>query len=735
MSDLSSLFSATEQRYRLPPGILAATARVESSDNPAAVSPQGAVGLMQLLPSTAQGLGVDPRNIVQAVDGAGRLWAQNLKASGGDIDRAAMMYHGGNDPRNWGPKTQAYPGKLAAALGPAPAAQPEGGDPIEAALSGHPVQASAPTPQSAPADPNDPIESALAGGGQDRQAEIAAAQAQASKQLAAGDEKGAIATLAAHNLQMAPGELDAYHAGKRSSGFNYAGAQQPQPEQINVTPQTNQALGFLEGLAKPIDNAAVWLEHGANAIGIGQPISELGADLGLAPSAEAANATHQAYFKGQEAQGQTPGAIGKFAGELAGTLPAAIATKNPWIAGGISGALTTDKPNDLGTVLTDAGLGAVGGKVGDAVIGGIAGAVAPKIKATVQALHDLGVTMTPGQIVGGAVRRIEDAVTSIPLLGDVVKNAQRRSVLSLNTGVINDRVLAPIGAKLPDGMVGREAVNKADELVSNEYDKLLPKLSLQADQQFVQNSAQILQRIRELPPERAQQVENIIKGSLLAKFDPAGRMSGTTFQSGDEKLGQLARQYGSSPDPEQRAMGGIFRDVQGEFRDLLERSNPQYAGQLRPIRQAFANLVRVEGAAGSAGARGGVFTPSQLAGAVRRFDTSARKKAYATGKALMQDVSDAANEVLPQSLPDSGTPYRTLLAYALGAGAGATAKVAAPAAIPVALYTRAGQKAFQAAALAPRGPAAKALARGLSKLKAPATVGGGYLAAEAANGR
>jgi soluble lytic murein transglycosylase-like protein len=110
MSGFDPIFSATEQKYNLPPGILKATAQVETHFNPKAVSPQGAEGLMQLLPSTAQGLGVDPYDVPHAIDGAGRLWAQNLKASGGDIDRAAMMYHGGNDTRQWGPKTHAYPG-------------------------------------------------------------------------------------------------------------------------------------------------------------------------------------------------------------------------------------------------------------------------------------------------------------------------------------------------------------------------------------------------------------------------------------------------------------------------------------------------------------------------------------------------------------------------------------------------------------------------------------------------
>jgi hypothetical protein len=180
-------------KYNLPPGILKATAQVESHFNPKAVSPQGAEGLMQVMPATAASLGVDPHDVPQAIDGAGRLWAQNLKASNGDIDRAAMMYHGGPDTHQWGPKTHAYPAKLAAALGPQP--QQEGGDPIEAALSGQPTPA--PSSQAAPqasSDPTDPIESALSGSGQDRTAEIASAQAQASKLMASGDEKGAIAT-------------------------------------------------------------------------------------------------------------------------------------------------------------------------------------------------------------------------------------------------------------------------------------------------------------------------------------------------------------------------------------------------------------------------------------------------------------------------------------------------------------------------------------------------------------
>jgi hypothetical protein len=56
-----------------------------------------------------------------------------------------------------------------------------------------------------------------------RKAEIAAAQKEATRLLAAGDEKGAIAHLAQHGLAVKPGEMDAYHSGQRTLGFTHNG--------------------------------------------------------------------------------------------------------------------------------------------------------------------------------------------------------------------------------------------------------------------------------------------------------------------------------------------------------------------------------------------------------------------------------------------------------------------------------------------------------------------------------
>ena len=90
----AGLFRAAEARNGLPAGLLNAIAKHESSYNPNAVSPAGARGLMQIMPATARELGVDPSDPVQAIDGAARLLASNLRQFK-SIDLAVAAYNAG----------------------------------------------------------------------------------------------------------------------------------------------------------------------------------------------------------------------------------------------------------------------------------------------------------------------------------------------------------------------------------------------------------------------------------------------------------------------------------------------------------------------------------------------------------------------------------------------------------------------------------------------------------------
>lgn len=94
VGQFAGIFAQNEARYQLPTGLLAAVAETESGGNTAAVSPAGAQGLMQLMPSTAQGLGVDPWNPGQAVQGAAQLLSGYLHRFG-SVPLALAAYNAG----------------------------------------------------------------------------------------------------------------------------------------------------------------------------------------------------------------------------------------------------------------------------------------------------------------------------------------------------------------------------------------------------------------------------------------------------------------------------------------------------------------------------------------------------------------------------------------------------------------------------------------------------------------
>jgi hypothetical protein len=89
------LTAKLEDMYKLPTGLLAAVAKVESNNDPEAVSPKGAQGLMQLMPQTAKMLEVDPTNPVEALHGGAKYLAM-LQHRFGDLPTALAAW-------NWGP--------------------------------------------------------------------------------------------------------------------------------------------------------------------------------------------------------------------------------------------------------------------------------------------------------------------------------------------------------------------------------------------------------------------------------------------------------------------------------------------------------------------------------------------------------------------------------------------------------------------------------------------------------
>ena len=99
--NLEEYFKEASETYGVDINLLKAIARQESNFNPSRLEPEtvshkGAIGLMQLMPSTAKGLGVtNAYDAQQNIMGGAKLMAQNLKKYNGDVSLALAAYNAG----------------------------------------------------------------------------------------------------------------------------------------------------------------------------------------------------------------------------------------------------------------------------------------------------------------------------------------------------------------------------------------------------------------------------------------------------------------------------------------------------------------------------------------------------------------------------------------------------------------------------------------------------------------
>ena len=128
-SESEPLVAKAATQYKLNPDLLKAVIRQESAFYPCAVSDKGAMGLMQLMPATAEALKTsDPFDPAQNIDSGARYLKQMLARFKGDLKLALAAYNAGPEKVEGAklavpdiPETREYVEQVVKSLNGAPA--------------------------------------------------------------------------------------------------------------------------------------------------------------------------------------------------------------------------------------------------------------------------------------------------------------------------------------------------------------------------------------------------------------------------------------------------------------------------------------------------------------------------------------------------------------------------------------------------------------------------------------
>lgn len=388
-----------------------------------------------------------------------------------------------------------------------------------------------------------------------------------------------------------------------------------------------------------------------------------------------------------------------------------------------------------------AGVGLVGGVVGQKAAGALGRILSPQVSAQEAAVRGVGVTPTIGESLGGTVRKVEDFIAGVPGLGEFVKDAKLRAIDQWNKGTINKALSnLPDDIKIPKEIFGGEAVAFANQAVSKAYDDLYSKMTYTLGKE-TNNKLASLTQSKTLTPDQQGIVQKALDSFLFSKLDtplagsslmnaPAklSSVDGPTMKAIESDLksyayGLLKKTQGQTADDIKA--GEALLDVVGTLKKDFYRQNANKVNvkDLLKLDKAYSEMSVITDA--SARAEAGLFTPTQLMQASKANARKVSTRAFGEGRAVLQKDAQAAKEIIGDGKAGLVSRIGGLGAAGVGiaAGLGPTAAVIGTTA---GVYSKTGQKLIDKL-ISERPELARQLGEGLFNQRALGAVGGGAI--------
>jgi len=371
--------------------------------------------------------------------------------------------------------------------------------------------------------------------------------------------------------------------------------------------------------------------------------SEIAASL-LTPAGAAKVAT-QLGLKG----------VAKLAAIKASQAPAKTAA----IGGAVYGAGAAEEMEDVpASVIAGGALGA-GGQ-----------ALAPVVQRGAKALEKAGVPVTAGQLFGGGLKTAEEAMTSAPIIGAGIKSAQTKALEAFSPVALS-KALKPIGVTIPAALKPRQAFNKAQRAINDQYEKVLSPVKIDVDDEFLSVIGNSVSEAKSILGETFKKEGIDLERSILNEIiDKAvdGKLSGRALAKVQSELG---KKEAAAMKRNQFEVAEAYSKVDEALMDAFVKKSPTKRVELEKLNKAYSNFVPLRRAASMSS--DSAITPARLLQSVRAEERKLGATGLgrlARGEGRMQRTAELGRAIGLET-PDSGTAGRLATMLAAGTGIGA----------------------------------------------------------------